>query len=152
MSNYYGKGRSNYIRVIDKEKAKLFARIYGVAIVEKENYVCFLANGEDGDVNSVFTPETEEEVAILEIIMREEGTAPVIMDEEQELPGFPETIASILQPGQVFIWIHVGNEKSRYINGYSLAINSKFEKVSISLDSIYKQAEHLGSEITEAQY
>jgi len=150
MANYYGVGRSNYVRVSDLEKAKKIALLYGCTLVEKEEWVTFVADTEDGDVNSGLYLTDEEDIKLFLDVTGKSPDNPIEFYHDQELPDFAETVAGILEPNEVFVWVHAGSEKSRYINAYGVAINSLKERVLINLDSIYEQAAHLGSEITIA--
>jgi hypothetical protein len=152
MANYNGQGRSNYVQVVDIEKAKDIAEIFGCSIYisPEGNGVCFFSNSEDGGHNTMYTPDVEEDVERYKSIFAIEKEP--VLGEEVALPGFVETIAGILQPEQVFIWVHTGHEKLRFLDGYAIAINKEGKTMQVSLDDIYDKAKSLGSSITRALY
>jgi hypothetical protein len=59
-------------------------------------------------------------------------------------------IAPHLADGSVAVFMEVGSEKLRYLNGVSVAINNKGERVEITLEDIYEKASALGTQITAA--
>lgn len=148
MANYWGAGRSNYVRVTSLEKAKKIALLYGCTLYEKDEWVTFIANSEYGDVNSGFYIDNEEDINLYLDITGKAPDEPIEFYKDQELPDFAEVVAGLLEPDEVFIWLHVGSEKSRYIMAYGIAINSNKDQVRINLDSIYDQAALLGKNVT----
>ena len=135
MSNYYGNGRSNYIKVSDIEKFK--------ALCDERSLVCKL-NEETGEV-ACFASNDNESGEIPSIVYDDDGN-------NVELPNFFKEVSKLLVDDYVFIWRHIGNEKLRYFCGYSVAINSKGKRINISLDDIYEKAEKLGTKVTLAQF
>jgi len=128
MANYYGSGRTNYFKVKDKEKFEYFLfSIGGLSLIEDgKGRVGFLVKTESGDLPlEVYNDETDivEEVDVL------------------------AELATHLEDGEVAVYQTVGAERLRYLVGYAVAINSKGEKVSVSINDIYKLAqEELGGE------
>lgn len=133
MANYYGTGRSNYVRVSDLEKFKQICIKYGLTFIQnKEGLVGFTCEEmEDGDVPAfIYDEETEDDISV---------------DPLKEM-------SELLLDNEVLVHQTIGNEKMRYVSGYSIAINNKGKFVSIGLDDIYKKAKKLGKNITQAQY
>jgi len=135
MANYYGNGRSNYVKVNDIEKFK--------ALCDERKLVCRV-NDETGEV-ACFASNDNETGEITSIVFDEDGNY-------VELPSFFKEVAKLLIDDYIFIWQHIGNEKLRYFCGYSVAINSKGKRIDISLDDIYEKAEKLGSKVTLVQF
>ena len=133
MANYYGNGRSNYVAVTDKDKFKKLCDERNLEFWEEKNgTVGCGSNDEGGEPNDY---------------IEDEDTG-----EEVEMPDFMEEVSKILKDEEVFIWSHVGQEKLRYLTGYSMAINNKGKTVGVNIDDIYKKAKKLGKNITQASY
>lgn len=152
MANYYGSGRSNYVKVTDIEMIKKIAALYGCSVSFKDEdeasgLVCLLAETEHGDFENYRFPDKDEVKLIKQVWPEAE-----IDDETFELPDFMKTISKYLKRGYVFIWTHVGNEKLRYLTGYSAAVNSKGQTKCVSITDIYKLAKPMGKHITTAEY
>lgn len=134
MANYYSSSRSNYFRVKDKEKFKDFLdSTRSLSFIEdKEGRAGFLVEGEEGLPYYIYNEETGEESEL---------------DLAQEL-------SQHLIDGEVAIYQEVGAEKLRYLVGYSVAVNSKGETITVNINDIYKIAqEELGGEdITTCEY
>lgn len=135
MANYYGNSRSNYFKVKDKEKFKNFLdSMYDMEYIEdSEGRVGFLVSGEGGSIPCEIWDENADEYVELD---------------------FDRLLAQHLQDGEVAIYQEVGAEKLRYLVGYSIAVNSKGERVAVSINDIYRLAqEELGGEnITLCEY
>lgn len=133
MANYYGHGRSNYIKVSDPEKFKELCEERGLTVIEQEGGgIGCISENEDGDINNFgYDDETGDEV---------------------ERPDFMEEVAKILLDDEVFIWMSIGNEKMRYLSGYATAINNKGKTKSVNLNNIYTLGKKLGKNVTEAEY
>lgn len=135
MANYYGNSRSNYFKVKDKEKFKNFLDLmYDMEYIEdSEGRVGFLVSGEGGSIPCEIWDENADEYVELD---------------------FDRLLAQHLQDGEVAIYQEVGAEKLRYLVGYSIAVNSKGERVAVSINDIYRLAqEELGGEnITLCEY
>lgn len=71
---------------------------------------------------------------------------------EVEIDDFLEVVSTYLQEGEVAVFIMAGAEKARYITAFAVAINSKGERVELSLYDIYEKAKVLGANITAAEY
>lgn len=57
-----------------------------------------------------------------------------------------------LADDEVAIFMAIGSEKLRYLDGYAIAFNNKGEIRNVSLDDIYKLASELGPNVTQATY
>jgi hypothetical protein len=130
MANYEAYARSNYFRVTDSAAfSALCARWSLEAItttVDGEALHGFLC--EDGLPSELET---------------EDDDATFVFDDE---------LAAILAPGSVAVMQEIGFEKMRYLSGFSRAINSAGESVSVSIDDIYDRAKTLGAYVTDCAY
>ena len=63
-----------------------------------------------------------------------------------------DIVSNHLKPSSVAIFMWAGAEKTRYVSGSAVAINSEGETQSISLSNIYEMAKSLGDNITLAEY
>lgn len=132
MANYYGIGRSNYVRVTDEERFKALCDERNLRVItDKKGLIGCMSDNEDGSFDGWEEDENEDMV---------------------QMPDFMDEVAEILKPNEVFVWMSTGNEKMRYLNGYALAINSKGKSVGVNLNDIYKKAKKLGKNITPAEY
>ena len=138
MATYSGMGRTNTFAV--KDVAKLAAELEpaGIQVLDRgDNHVTLLADPYgDGDWSSwVFDDDGDDEGHQLYI---------------------PDLIAEHLMDGETAIFEHVGNEKLRYLCGYSTAVHADGRQITISLTDMYKRAaQEFGVEldrITEATY
>jgi len=139
MANYYGNGRSNYVKVKDVEKFKELCDTYGVTFYDvgkpgDKNYQVGFGceDNEGGDLNSYSYDEKT--------------------GDETELPDPMIEFSKLLKDGEVLIMMHTGAEKLRYLVGYAMAINNKQKKVNISLEDIYNESKKLGKKITRCEY
>jgi hypothetical protein len=77
-------------------------------------------------------------------------------DDEEFVEFDPlDGISSWLDPRYVFVFMSVGNEKFRYVEGHATAVNSQGEIEVVRLDDIYaRAAEKFGQhlKIMEAMY
>lgn len=132
MANYYGQGRSNYVKVTDVDKFKDICDRRNLIFWEEGETVACGANSEHGEPETFGYNETT--------------------GEEFEYPPLENEVSEILVPGQVFIWMHVGNEKLRYLSGYAVATNWQGKTEVIDINDIYEKSSHLGVTITHAEY
>lgn len=107
MANYYGSGRTNYFRVKDFDAfEQLISDFSTVESHRKEDgSVCLLVVDDDGDgsfPSYVYNDESEEYVDI----------------------DFFALVAEHLADDEVAIFQHVGAEKLRYLEGYSVAVTN----------------------------
>ena len=116
MANYSGFGRTNYFRVKDTEAFEAAAEPFGAVHRRDDGLVTVLATNESGDF-SAYDDET---------------------DEEHDLAGIlPDHLAD----GEVAVLMSVGAEKLRYIKGWAVAVHSSGERVELSLNDIYAEAQ-----------
>jgi hypothetical protein len=134
MANYYGSSRSNYFKVKDNGKFEEFIDSMSLELIEDNvGRVGFLVNDESGGIPyERYDEETDDYVEV----------------------DFDKELASHLQEDQVAIYQEVGAEKLRYLTGYSVAVNSKGEKATVSINDIYNIAEKElgGKDITLCEY
>ena len=136
MATYYGTGRSNYFKVKDVEKFK--------SLLDRSECDLIWKGSKTSD-------ELDSSDLVGFIPLTEDGQ--VFIPEDQET-NFWDDVSSLLQEGQILIFQSVGSEKTRYINGISLAINCKGDILEFSLDEIYERAKDYFQvdEITQAIY
>ena len=132
MSNWYGTCRSNYFHVksVDEFTTWLAQFPDAVLINDTEGRVGFYSNGE--------------------------GYIPTIeYDGDGEPIPLDLDLHTHLAPNEVAIIMEAGAEKARYVTGFTLAIHSSGERITINLNDIYELAQTtFGDEaqITEAIY
>ena len=71
----------------------------------------------------------------------DEESGEEIDDEEFDII---DAVADHLLDGEVAVFQEVGAEKLRYVSGWSIAINSEGERLSVDLDEIYQKIEAAG--------
>lgn len=127
MANYYGTGRTNYFAVKDAEAFK----------ADMENYSVYVAEG------------TEKGQQVFALIGESEEGMPVSYwnedTEDHDDIDWAEVIGKHLADDWVCVIQEVGNEKARYVNGYSMAFNNKGGVKTISIDDIWKLTDELGA-------
>ncbi|MGB8218677.1 MAG: hypothetical protein WCE94_15370 [Candidatus Methanoperedens sp.] len=137
MSDWYGNSRSNYFRVKDIEKFKVFCARWGVEFIaksDKPELIGFLGRSEYGGLPSYLTEEAQDGE------MRE-------LDSDD----FYKELAEQLKDGEVAVLVESGAQKLAYISGISIAVNSKGETLSVDINDIYEKAKTLGENITKAE-
>ncbi len=137
MSDWYGTSRSNYFKVKDLDKFKALCVRWGVEFIAKDDaseLVGFLGQSEYGGLPSHIIEDPENSEA-----------------HELDSDDFYEELAGQLKEGEVAVMIESGAQKHAYITGFAIAINSKGETMSLSLDDIYDKAKALGENITKAE-
>ncbi len=130
MADYYGQGRTNYVKVKDVEKFKELCDEFNMHFIENGNgKVGFYTESEDGGTTIFVEPDEDESGDIIYNgdVQRD------ILDE----------VVPLLDDGEVLIFVHNGNEKMRYLGGYSYAINNKGESKSLNINSIFDLAKDL---------
>jgi hypothetical protein len=136
MANYYATARSNYFKVKDVAAFREWATPINIEVIEgdgkHEGLVCLIAD--DGDQNGW------------------PSWRPGEGDGEDTEIDLAQEIAAHLVDGHVAILMEAGAEKVRYVSGWAMAVNSKGETESVSLQDIYEMAEHLGEHVTRAEY
>ena len=152
MANFYASARTNYFKVKDNEAflnalenipdievCRQHIPPYNAeGIVPKDfdygGYAILVADGDYGGFPSQFYDDEN--------------------DVEIEI-DLADLIAEHLVDGEVAILMECGAEKLRYVTGWAEAINSKGERMSISLNDIYDIAASLttsAKEITRCEY
>ena len=119
MANYEGVARSNYFQVLDVDAFRTWAKDLELAVIE----------------------DADEPGAVGLISHTDDGTWPACNLETMEDIDFGRLLAQHLAPGQIAILMEIGHEKTCYLGGYAVAINSEGRQVSISLYDIYKLAQ-----------
>ena len=109
MANYMATARTNYFRVTDEDRYQdLFS-----GLVAEDDIHDFTETGEDGVIRHGF------------------GTYGWMSFEEDEdggdtgMDSFFEELKEILPDDEAFIYTEVGNEKLRYVVGYSAVVTNK---------------------------
>ena len=119
MANYEGVARSNYFQVLDVDAFRTWAKELDLEVIE----------------------DADEPNAVGLISHTDDGTWPACNLETMEDIDFGRLLAQHLAPGQIAILMEIGHEKTCYLGGYAVAINSEGRQVSISLYDIYKLAQ-----------
>lgn len=139
MANFYGNARSNYFEVKDVDAFEAaMAKLPDITVIAQGGLVGIMVdNGDSGCFPSwMYDPDGD-----------------IDMDDEEI--DIVEIVAEHLADGAVAIFMEVGAEKMRYISGWAEAINSKYQRKTISLDNIYDIAAGLTTSakaITRAEY
>lgn len=151
MANWYGKSRSNYVR-LDPVKKDLLADIFPVKIIEKHDepglYAMF-SDTEFGDLPTARTASAPKLAALgvdVAALLPEES-AEDLQDEEieYELDDGLELLdvvhlAMIEETDNVLVWMEIGAEKSKYLTGMSIAIAPDGTVLKrLSLNDIYEE-------------
>lgn len=137
MANYYSMGRTNFFAVKDpeafsEEVTPLVDSNGGNVIRENRNGVDgFILLFPDGLPSEYYPDDVEED--------------PIELD-------WVQVISKHLADDHVCVIQEIGNEKLRYLTGYSVAFNNKGEQQYVSLRHIYDMTKELGTYITEAEY
>jgi hypothetical protein len=134
MANYYEKARTNYFNVKDSVEFNKYVDLFGgidVVVEEKTGKVALLFDEESG-IPSFYLNDQDEDIEV----------------------DFVDDISKHLTDDSIAVFQAIGSEKMRYLTGYAIAINSKGERVQISLSEIYDRAkEKFGvKEISDASY
>lgn len=134
MANYYEKARTNYFKVKDADAFQKY--------LENFNSIDLVVQEKTGKYALIF----DEEVGVPTSYYDEN-------DEDVEV-DFIDDVSKHLTDDSILVLQAIGNEKMRYLTGYAIAVNSKGEQVTVSIDSIYKMAkEKFGvNEISDATY
>jgi hypothetical protein len=157
MADYVGVSRSNYVHFTDPVMVRAIAGWYGLQMDRSPTSDGWSLQPEqyrDHDIQywvpADISEEDWEKVKELGIIPKSAKRG----QEDLEFKDFFKAIAKYIPEGEVFIWMHIGSQRLQYLNGYSVAVNSKGQIRRIQLDHIYKLAEGLGdpAKITQAEY
>ncbi|MEE8056406.1 MAG: hypothetical protein V3T17_01025 [Pseudomonadales bacterium] len=129
MANYYASCRTNYFRVKDEDAFEdAMAKIPSIRMIKEEKVFFILGDCPErsGWPSCVYDEKKNKDVEI----------------------DLPALVSSHLADDEVAIFMEVGAEKLVDLRGYAEAINNKGERCTVNLDSIYKLASKLGSNIT----
>lgn len=142
MATFYGVGRSNYIKVKDKDAFKEF--------IESFNNHFEIIDAEDEDGETLYGLISESDDGDLPYFKYDEN------GDEVESFDFMKEISEHLaeEKDNIFVWMMSGHEKMRYIGGDSVAINHEGVVTGINLRDIYElcRKEYGVRPATEAEY
>lgn len=148
MADWYGSARSNYFRVKDVEKFRELCSRWSITFIRKTENV----NGVETENPDLVGFLCEGDFGGLPGYRYEKGDGEDAPEKEYEFEDFLHELSELLAEGEVAVMVEAGAEKLRYVTGYALAVNSKGEMESVSLDLIYERARRLGQNITRAEY
>ncbi len=137
MADWYGSARSNYFRVKDIDAFRKLCKIWNITPITDEKSpvrVGFLC---DSNFSNGGLPDYRYEDS-------ENG-------EEFDFDDFLSELSALLMDDEVAVMMEAGAEKLCYVTGCAIAINSKGDKCSVSLDEIYERAKAIGNNITKAE-
>jgi hypothetical protein len=144
---YTGLARSNYFMVKSAKDFEGFCSMFGGMELQFRDREVHARDGRRYDEVGVFIEDgcipgqTEFDA--------DGNQLPKELDFITELPKYlaPETVA---------IFHEVGNEGMRYLNGYSIAVNSKGKMISIYLNDVFEKAKkrltNHPEEVTPVEY
>lgn len=136
MANWYGKARSNYVRIKPQcvELMKQLCAVYGILPVDKTF---------EGVMTFGFFPNCTENGAFCDCFNTEEPNKitdlgiPVDADGDYEMDW--NLIAACMEDGEILVIETIGNEKLRYLTGVAEAYTNRGFLGSVSIDDIYLQ-------------
>lgn len=131
MANYYGIGRSNYVRVTDEAAFCAAAeRLNCEVLTDSEGRVGIMDDNGDGGGFSFWDSENDIEYD------------PVV------------ELAPLLAEGEVMVLMEAGHEKYRYTSGWAQAFDRSGESVTVNLSDIYDlaKAKFPGASVSPATY
>lgn len=132
MANYYGVGRTSYVKVRDPDAFKEAMSRYPVEVIEKDGKYGLLDSDPDGG-GWCWTRWDDNG------------------DHEDDDPV--DLIAPHMQDDQVMIMVEAGHEKYRYVNAYALVFNSGGDCKTINLsDAVEELAKSMGGDFTRPEY
>lgn len=135
MANYYATSRTNYFRVTDEEKYnELFKNLVGLeseicdfTFTKEENGITLHGFGSYGPISYRVPNSNTDEYD----------------DEDYDFDQFLAELQAILPENEAFIYMEAGNEKLRYITGFSVVVTKNdIESVEIC-DEALKVAKRL---------
>jgi len=128
MANYDATARSNYVR-FDPVKLDALQMLFPIQTPSKGDLNCILSVDPYGTPTIMPEAEDADFLGILGHSYTE--------DEDLSLLDVVH-LAFADDPGGLFVWIEVGNEKLRYLTGAAIAIDATGEVISeINLDDIH---------------
>lgn len=150
--DYYGKARTNYVRIADIRKLEKRLAGRSIRIVKRDLPIPEHRLSPSEREND--TPPMETLYAF--IVETEDGYWPTTEEDEDNGAMGPETdIVPFMEPGEVLVLIHVGSEGNRYLNGFAEAWDTNGNTEHIELDEIYVIAAQrlgMGRMITKAEW
>ncbi len=135
MAEWYGSARSNYFRVKDIDEFRKLCKLWNITLITDEKNpprVGFLCENNNGGLPNYRYEDSE-------------------CGEEFDFDYFLSELSALLMDDEVAVMVEAGVEKLCYVTGCAVAINSKGDKCSISLDEIYERAKAIGENITKAE-
>lgn len=131
MANWYGSSRSNYFKVEDEDAFREWA--------ESRNLDVW--NSQGGLFGIAPSP------------MSEDGSWPSYDDDDDCEIDFQAELIEHLAEGQVAVLMTIGNEKLRYLTGYSVALAWDGRRISVDINDIYDKVQaEFGLQPTAAEY
>ncbi len=135
MANWYRSARSNYFRVKDIDAFRKLCKLWNITPITDEKNpprVGFLCENNNGGLPNYRYEDSES-------------------GEEFDFDDFLSELSALLMDDEVAVMVETGAEKLCYVTGCAIAINSKGDKCSVSLDEIYERAKAIGKNITKAE-
>lgn len=127
MANYEGWARSNYVR-FDPEKLKALAYIFPIETCEnKDGLTCILSQDEFGTPDVQVDLDDEEIVAALDTLGVDKSQFNTDHDNITLIDLVHHAFAADM--GGVFVWVWVGHEKLRYLDGGAVALDQTGEEL-----------------------
>ena len=162
MANYNTFSRTNYFKVKDYDKFINWAENCGVqfeVVENRDNKGTYALLSEDYEGVSIITLhcfdaedfyyDEDPQESNIERLKKKLG---VYKSGEYEYyeEHIPKDLAEHLVDDEVAIFIELGKEKLRCLNGFAIAVNSKGETREVTINSIYEMAKELGNVTNEA--
>ena len=136
MADYYAQTRSNYFKVKDEAAFRQWAESRELEVWEKDE--------SKGQYFAIHSADVDQK-----------GWCRLAYDEKMDNyteVDFAQELSTHLQEGSVAVLMEIGSESLRYLIGEAIAVNSKGETETVDIRDIYQVAEHLGGEITTAEW
>jgi len=134
MANYYGKTRTNYFSVTDKEK---FRQIIALCGASDDNIKIIEKVQDDGSIKYGFYCESS--IDGLPIAADADNTDKDYEDDnvDYDYDAFCEALQKILPDDDAIIITEVGSEKMRYLIGICTVITNKdFKCIDINREAV----------------
>lgn len=143
MADWYGRSRSNYVKMVPEKKA-ILAKIFTDTIFFTNSDGLTAIGSEDfhGGSPSTYIEDEAQEQLLWDLGVED-------ADNVDDL-NLLDVVHLSLEPtpDNIFVWVEAGSEKLRYISGHAVAIDHTGTVIKkISLDDIYD-----GTNWTKAQY
>lgn len=129
MANCTGTARTNYFQVKDEAAFRAWADKHRLEVITKDGLFGVLPG------------------------KMSEGGFNLADEESDDSLDICDEIAAHLADGSIAVVMESGHEAMRYVFGWTVAINSRGERVQLTLEDIYKMAEaKFGTRPTDAAY